>query len=437
MPPLACIDRVSRWIDTRMAEFFRRALVTALAVGLLTPGVALGVPKPSDLVDGATVAQRGIGVSALPDVTMKEGLLVDGDGRVLWSRNADQQRAMASITKIMTAVVALERADLNSLVTIPKVSTQVGESTSNLRTGERLPLQQVLEALLVKSGNDAAIAITLHVSGSQGAFVKLMNEKAAQLGMTHTHFANPHGLDEPGHYTTASDLSVLARYAMSKPEFRRIVGLKSVTIGSGAQKETLTSTNVLLGNYLGANGIKTGFTNEAGYSVIESAQRDGVWLIAVVLGTSSELQRFRDARDLLDWGFAHYRPQTLATSGTVVAQALVSDYLDVRVDAKVAKDVTIAVLDINGPITRTVTVAPVKAPVHVGEDIGAATFTQKGRLIASIPLVATSDVGRPNLFERVWIGLVRGWRAIFGSDAVSSTGIFGSIAGGLSAAVSY
>lgn len=437
MSALACIGRVSRRIDTWVAVLIRPALRAALAATLLMPGVALGAPNLSDLVDGTPASQRGIAAAALPDVAMKAGVLVDGEGRVLWSRNADQRRAMASITKIMTAVVALENTDPNGIVTIPKVSTQIGESTSNLRTGEQLPLRELLEALLVKSGNDAAIAIAVHVSGSQEAFVRLMNEKAIALGLSHTHFANPHGLDQPGHYTTASDLSVLARYAMSKPEFRRIVGLKSVTIGSGVHKETLASTNVLLGNYAGANGIKTGFTNAAGYSVIESAQRDGVWLIAVVLGTRSELQRFGDARGLLDWGFAHYRPQALATSGTVVAQAPVSDYLDVNVDAKVSRDATLAVLDINGPITRTVTVAPVKAPVFAGQSIGAATFTQGGKLIATIPLVATNDVGRPNPFERVWIALVRGWRAIFGSCVLSGAGLFGSTAGGLSAAVSY
>jgi len=287
----------------------------------------------------------------------------------------------------------------------------------------------VLEALLVKSGNDAAVALAQHVSGDQTGFVKLMNAKAAALGLSHTHFANPHGLDQAGHYTTAADLAVLARYAMSKPEFRRIVGMKSVTIGSGSIKETLPSTNILLGNYLGVNGIKTGFTDDAGYAVIESAQREGVWLVAVVLGTKTDLQRFRDARELLDWGFAHYRPQALATSGTVVAQAPVSDYLDVKVDAKISKDLTAAVLDVNGPITRTVTVAPVKAPVHAGQSVGAATFTQGGKLIASTPLVATHDVKRPNPFERVWIAIVRGWRAVFGASVLAGIDVFASTVG--------
>jgi D-alanyl-D-alanine carboxypeptidase (penicillin-binding protein 5/6) len=321
---------------------------------------------------------------------------------------------MASITKVMTAVVALEKGDLNSTVTIPKASGQVGESTAFLRPGEKLPMSQVLEALLVKSGNDAAVAIARNVAGSDEAFVQLMNDKAAELGLKDTHFANSHGLDAPGHYTTAADLAVLGRYAMTKPKFREIVAMKSVVIGSGARKETLQSTDLLIGNYAGAIGIKTGFTAQAGYSVLSAAQRDGLTLYAVVLGTPSELQRFREARELLDWGFAHYRPQLLASAGTIVAEAPVSDYLDRRVSAAISKDETASVLDVSGPITRTVTVGTLPAPIKRGQSVGVATFTQAGRMIARVPLVATQDVKRPNPFERLWIGSVRVWRKVFG-----------------------
>jgi D-alanyl-D-alanine carboxypeptidase (penicillin-binding protein 5/6) len=300
------------------------------------------------------------------------------------------------------------------MVTIPKASGQVGESTAFLRPGEKLPMDQVLEALLVKSGNDAAVAIARSVAGSDEAFVKLMNDKAAELGLKDTHFVNSHGLDAPGHYTTAADLAVLGRYAMTKPRFREIVAMKSVVIGSGGRKETLQSTDLLIGNYAGAMGIKTGFTNQAGYSVLSAAQRDGLTLYAVVLGTPSELQRFREARELLDWGFAHYRAQQLASAGTVVAEAPVADYLDVRVSAAVSRDETVSVLDVSGPITRTVSVSTLPAPIKRGQPVGVATFTQAGKTIARVPLVATQDVKRPNPLERLWIGAVRAWRKVFG-----------------------
>lgn len=386
------------------------ALVLVLSLVWSTPAYA--VVLGADTIDGAPVASLGAVRPAAPDVAMRAGLLVDGEGRVLWARNADSRRAMASITKIMTAIVALENSRLTDTVRVPAAAIRVGESTSFLRTGDRLTMNELLEALLVKSGNDAAVAVALHVSGSNEAFVAKMNAKAAELGLADTHFANAHGLDEKDHHTSARDLGVLARYAMTKPAFRSIVGMKRVTIGLGDRKETLPNTNILIGNYDGISGIKTGFTSDAGYCVINSASRNGVELYAVVLGTASEAARFRDSRDLLDWGFAHYRPQSLATSGTVLAEAPVADYLDVFVPAVVSQDATVAVLDLNGPITRTVTVSSVTAPVRVGQRVGVAKFTQAGRLIATLPLVSTVDVGKPNPLLRVWIALVRAWRSV-------------------------
>ena len=411
-----------------------RSTFTRVTFGLLVV-VAMGIParafalaSPSDSVDGRTAAARKLSTGALPDVSMKAGVLVDGDGRVLWARDPSARRPMASITKIMTAVVALENAPLDEMVTVSKDAATVGQSTAFLVTGERLSMHDLLAAMLVKSGNDAAVAIADSVAGTQAAFVQLMNAKAAELGLTNTHFMNPHGLDETGHYSTAADLAVLARYAMSKPAFRDIVDEKQVTIGRGKRRETLTSTDELIGNYQGAMGVKTGNTNGAGFSVISAAQRDGVTLYAVVLGTASDPQRFKDAAELLDWGFAHYRPQQLGTQGTVIAEAPVRDYLDVSVPAAMSADTSAAILDLEGPITRTVTVAAVRAPVNVGEQVGVATFTQGGKVVGTVPLVSAVHVRRPNPFQWVWIQLVRGWRRVFGATAL--TGAAGFSAGG-------
>lgn len=389
---------------------FRALIAVAIAIGLLVPTVAPAV----DRMDGKTPKQLGVPAAALPEVGMKAGALVTEDGRTLWSRRAEDRRAMASITKIMTAVVALEKAGAADTVTVPNSARTIGEATSFLRAGERLRLVDLLEALLVKSGNDAAIAIAVHVSGDEQRFVELMNAKAKALGMSRTHFTNAHGLDEKDHYSTASDLAILARYAMRKPEFREIVQEKYATLGVGKRAETVESTNLLLGNYVGANGLKTGWTNDAGYSVIASAKRDGVELYAVVLGTSGELARFKDARELLDWGFAHYRPQRLASAGTVVGKSVVADYLDMSVPAATSRVSVIPVFDIAGPIERTVTLATLRAPVEKGDRVGVATFTQAGRVVETIPLVSTVSVRRPNLLHRAGIGIVRVWRRVFG-----------------------
>ncbi|NTU70848.1 MAG: D-alanyl-D-alanine carboxypeptidase [Coriobacteriia bacterium] len=397
---------------TRPSGFLWTALIVLV---LLSPVVsAVAKPRSSDLVDGRTAAARGLAIGALPDVSMEAGLLSDADGRVLWSRRAGERRSMASITKIMTAIVVLEKAKLDEVVTVPREAASVGQSTAYLVPGEKLTVSELLQAMLVKSGNDAATALALHVGGSEDEFVVLMNRKARELGMKSTHFENPHGLDASGHYSTAADLALMARYAMDKPEFRRIVRQKKAVIGRRGYKHRLESTDLLLGNYRGAIGIKTGNTDSAGYSVVSAAVRNGVLLYGVVLGTDSDQMRFQDARNLLDWGFAHYRPQELATAGTVVGEAPVSNYLDVAVAAAISEDSSATVLDLNGPILRTVTIASVRAPVHVGDRVGAVTFTQDGRQIAGLPLVATQDVGRPNPFQWAWTGIVRGWRAVFG-----------------------
>lgn len=409
------------------------ALAAVLLGGVLAPASANATQLRTDWVGDASAGSRSVPLAALPDMTAQAGVLVTADGRVLWARHPDERRAMASITKIMTGVIAIENAKASELITIPVDSTTVGESTSYLVAGERLPLKTVLEGLLVKSGNDAAIAIAENVAPdrTQATFVKMMNQKAVDLGLKNTHFENPHGLDAPGHYTSAADLAVLARYAMTKPLFREIVGMKEAQIGP----DKVMSTNLMLGNYTGANGIKTGFTDKAGYCVATSAVRDGLELYAIVLDTPSELQRFRDARELLDWGFAHYRRQKLASKGTVVAEAPVSDFLDVTAPAKIAQDAYVTALDFDGPITRTVTVSEVKAPVAKGQKLGVATFTQHGKVIASVSIVATKDIGAPNIFARAGIGVVRVWRRIFGGQLMAppvTSAFVPALAGGVS-----
>jgi D-alanyl-D-alanine carboxypeptidase (penicillin-binding protein 5/6) len=276
-------------------------------------------------------------------------------------------------------------------------------------------MSEMLEALLVKSGNDAAFTIATHIAGGEEEFVALMNAKARELGLTHTTFKNSHGLDQSGHRSSAGDLAVLARYAMTKPAFRKIVSEKTARIGTGKRAETVQNTNLLIGNYDGANGVKTGWTGDAGHCVIVSTKRGDVELYAVVLGAPGELQRFRDARTLLDFGFSHYRPQRLASAGTVIGEAPVVEYLDVTAPAAVSEDTTVTVFDLAGPITRTVSVAKVQAPIAAGQRVGVARFSQKGALVASVPLVATQAVPDPSLIQRIGIGVARIWRRLSGS----------------------
>jgi D-alanyl-D-alanine carboxypeptidase (penicillin-binding protein 5/6) len=418
MPTPVLIGKIARGDKRRVARVAVAILVACVCLG--APELALASVRDGDRVDGTTPKALGIPRAAMPDVSTRAGALVTQDGRVLWSRNLDDRRSMASITKIMTAVVALERTRPDESVTVPDVSERVGESTSFLRSGEKLPMSELLEALLVKSGNDAAVAIAEHVSGNEDAFVALMNEKATELGLAHTHFKNSHGLDQKGHYSSVRDLAVLARYAMTKRQFREVVARKRAKIGSGKRAEQIENTNVLIGNYTGANGVKTGWTDAAGYCVIASARRGHVELYAVVLGSGGELARFKDATELLDFGFAHYREQLLSSAGTVIGEAPVSDYLDVAVPAAVSENTSVAVFDVAGPITRSVRVSSVDAPIETGERVGVATFTQNGEVIASVPLVAVESVPRPSPLQRVGIAIMRMWRRLTGTTSAGA-----------------
>ncbi|MDR1775629.1 MAG: D-alanyl-D-alanine carboxypeptidase [Actinomycetes bacterium] len=359
------------------------------------PRVAVAVIKSTDQIDGVKWTERDLPRAAMPDVDCKAGCVVTADGRVLWSRALNSERAMASITKIMTAIVTIEESDPELPIVVPSIYAEAGESSAGLVKGEKMTRHELLEALLVKSGNDAAITAAVNVAGSEDAFVQLMNLKAADLGLEHTHFANPHGLDQDGHYTSAADIATMARYAMSLPDFRDIVGRAQVSFKTSKVKHTLHNTNILLQSYEGCNGVKTGWTDKAGYCVVDSAQRDGIEIYAVVLGTAGDLDRFFDARDLMDFGFAHFRTQELATSGTIIGRAKVSQYLERTVPVAVSTDTSAVVFDLLGDIERQIEVHPIKAPVHVGDVAGEVRYVQDGKLVASSPLVATKEVKRP------------------------------------------
>lgn len=398
----------------------------AAALVVMVAAVASGAVRSSDRVAGIPLAERSAWSTAAPDVDMPSGVLVTADGRELWSRAADAQRAMASTTKIMTAVVVLESVDdLDERVRVTAAADAVGESEAGLLPGESYTVRSLLEAMLVHSGNDAATALAEHVAGSQPAFVELMNAKAQELDLKETRFTNPHGLDEPGHHTSARDLATLARYALQIPEFRRIVGMPSMTLAGGRGERRFENSNKLIGRYPGATGVKTGWTNKAGYCLVASAERDGVSLVCVVLGTRSESERFAEARALLDWGFAHYRRRQVASAGTTVAVLPVRDYLDISVPAVVGETTSAAVFDLEGPLEATVTVpVALDAPVRRGERVGTLSVLQGDTLVVQVPVVAGADVEAPAWHERFRTWVARAWRRVFGGPQQAARQVF-------------
>ena len=265
---------------------------------------SLGLPRP-------------VPTQGLTQVSAASAILMDAvTGEVLFEQNADEPRPPASITKILTALVILERGVLADTVVVSQTAASVGGFRLGLRRGQRVSLEHLLSAILIRSANDAAEAAAEHVGSGAAGFVAMMNAKALELGMYHSHFQNPHGLDEPGHYTTARDMALLTRVAMAEPYFAQLVRTRETTVtiwqagprGPQARVRMIQSHNKLLGRLEGADGVKTGYTDAAGRCLVASASRGGQRMIAVLMKDS---QRWMDAARLLEFGFG-------AATGTVL-----------------------------------------------------------------------------------------------------------------------
>ena len=256
---------------------------------------------------------------APPPVKAGSVLLADeGTGQVLFARAERRPRAMASTTKVMTGLLALEHLDQRRTVVIGTEPTTVGEESLRLRKGERLTVHQLLLGLLVKSANDAAVALADAVDGSEAVFVRRMNARAADLGLRDTHYVTPYGLDRPGHHTSARDLARLWEVAMRRADFRALVATRSARLPGPARFRKFTNTNQLLGSYAWAVGGKTGFTNDAGRCLVASASRGGRRLVAVALGAPDA---FADVRALFQYGFTAFDWVRLAQRGQAVTLA--------------------------------------------------------------------------------------------------------------------
>jgi D-alanyl-D-alanine carboxypeptidase (penicillin-binding protein 5/6) len=223
-------------------------------------------------------------------------------GRILWQRNPELSLAPASTTKILTALLVLERSQTSDIVTVPMEATRATGGSVRLAAGERLPVEQLLYGMMLGSANDAAMALASHAGGSAARFVKLMNERARSLGALRSSFQNPTGLPQKGHVTTARDLAFLTRAALANTNFRRIVAARSYPWQSARWQGELKNSNLLLENYPGAIGVKTGQTTEAGFCLVAAAAHGADGFIAVIL-KSSEKSAWQDARTLLDHGF--------------------------------------------------------------------------------------------------------------------------------------
>lgn len=293
-----------------MKKIFYTILVFLLILLNFSTVCADDVDNEVDFED--TIEVTASNVSELPKTNSRRYIVYDRISKsMIIGKNEDVKSAMASTTKIMTTIVILEKADLNETVTVSAKAGGTGGSRLGLKRGDKASVRDLLYGLMLRSGNDAAVALAEHVGGSVKGFAELMNEKAIELGLTNTHFVTPHGLDDANHYTTALELAKLTDYAMDNETFAKIVGTKSTTIYINNQSRQINNTNELLGVLNGVVGVKTGFTNNAGRCLVTETKRNDMDIITIVLGADTKKDRTKDSVNLIEYTFSKYKMYNL------------------------------------------------------------------------------------------------------------------------------
>ncbi|HSC72515.1 MAG TPA: D-alanyl-D-alanine carboxypeptidase family protein [Gaiellaceae bacterium] len=319
-------------------------------------------------------------------------------GEVLAQKHAWSRVPIASITKLMTVIVALDHAKWHDVVHVRSDAADVGESTINLRAGERITVGDLVKGALIQSANDAADALADYVGhGNERAFVGMMNARASELGLTRTHFARPDGLDAPAHYSTALDVTRLAETAMQLPQVRSVVRERTASISGG---RTLHTWNDLLGVFRGVYGVKTGHTSAAGWCQVAAVRRNGVTLYTTVLGSPTRSQRNADLASLLRWGISRYRPTWVVQPQRIYLRAEVG-YGKAAVPLVAARGAVGAVRVDRPLVERVVARSTLKLPVARGQRAGEVRVYSGKRLIARRALVAQRSVSRPGFARRV------------------------------------
>lgn len=335
----------------------------------------------------------------VPDIDARAALIVDADdGKVLYSKAANRKLAIASLTKLMTALLVLEQVPLQEKIAAAAYAPQPAESKIDLRAGELMKVEDLLYALLLASANDAAQTFAERLAGSDESFVTEMNRKARQLGLKNTRFANPIGLDDPDNYSSANDLAKLTRKLMSDRSFRRIVRTPEKTIKSGDRQRMLVNRNRLVGQYRFVNGVKTGRTAASGYSLVGSGTKKGVNLVTVLLGAGSEAGRDAGTLELFKYGFGQFKTVLPVRKGQRYGSVEVS-FKDEKVRLGAARNLSVQLR--RGQRVRVVTSNRKKVDqTDRGGKMGTVTVLVEGKNVASTKLVATSTVKRAGLLRK-------------------------------------
>ncbi len=357
-----------------MARPLRAVLAAAVALALAPHTPALAADAKPD-VDSAASA-----------------ILIDArDGSVLLSKDPSEQRSMASTTKLMTALLTLERTKPDQVFTAAKYRAAPIESKISLRAGERMRVSDLFEGLMLESANDAAVTLAEGISGSRRAFVRDMNRRASQLGLKDTRYSNPIGLDDGDNHSSARDLAALARRLMTNPRFARVVGQTSAVLESGSRRRVVNNRNDLVGRYPYVKGVKTGRTRKAGYVLVGAGSNAaGARVISVVMGTPSESARDATSLGLLQYGLKQFRRRKLLDADTAVASARV-EYRDQKTRL-VPRNDFLVLTRLGQKVSTRVDAPDELGQTSAGERVGTIAILRDGKVIDRVPLVAQADV---------------------------------------------
>ena len=332
-----------------------------------------------------------------PRIAASSAIVMDfASGRILYEKNAYVRRSIASTTKIMTAIVAIENGNFEDDVVISKRSAAIGGSTVGLKQGRTYKLKDLMYAMMLRSGNDAAIAIAEHIGGSVEAFAQMMNRKAAEIGALNTNFVTPHGLDDPQHYSTAYDLALITQYALKNPIFAEIVATKSSTFeGRG-----INNTNEMLSLYPGTDGVKTGYTGQAGRCLVTSVSQNGNRYISVVLNCASRTQRAANSKSILDYSFANYKNYDYLFEGQQVAELKLHKGIKGKLNVYAGSTITLPLkedererIKVNVDIPNTV-----EAPIRADSKVGSIKYELDGQILAKSDIFAKDNINRKDFY---------------------------------------
>ncbi|MCS1350841.1 D-alanyl-D-alanine carboxypeptidase family protein [Mechercharimyces sp. CAU 1602] len=369
----------------RTRRILSLVLISLVLMGSLTPSHTVSATE-KELADKA-----------------KSAILLDVDtGTVLYEKNADEKLPPASITKVMTMLLVMEALDEGHLSMEDKVqasehAASMGGSQIFLKAGEEMKVEELLKAIAIASANDATVAVAEHLAGTEEAFVQKMNRKASELGMTHTKFRNTNGLPEPDHYTTARDISTMSRALLKHPEITRFTGVYEDYLRQESKTPFwLVNTNRLVKFYEGMDGLKTGFTQEAKYCLTATAEREGMRLIAVVMGEPDAKSRNQEIAQMMNFAFSQYRTHVLFDQGDVIGAREISKGENPQLHVKA--DRRMSILMKRGDKLEQFEVVtlwdPLKAPVKKGDTVGKVQVKKEGEVVADFILTSGDDIDR-------------------------------------------